>query len=57
MKRNEPTLVQKAIQKLEGFDIYQCPRCKKGQMHIIEVLPQIRTPRKFLQLRTKSLTS
>ena len=54
---NEPTLVQKAIQKLEGFDIYQCPRCKKGQMHIIEVLPQIRTPRKFLQLRTKSLTS
>jgi len=41
--------VQQRMKRLTGFDIYQCPFCKKGQMHTIEVLPKIRSPEKFLQ--------
>ena len=41
--------VPQRMKRLTGFDIYQCPFCKKGQMHTIEELPRIRSPVKFLQ--------
>ncbi len=44
--------VQQRIKRLTGFDIYQCPFCKKGQMHTIEVFPRIRSPEKFLQAKS-----
>ena len=43
--------VQQRMKRLTGFDIYQCPFCKKGQMHTIEELPRIRSPEKFLQAK------
>ena len=48
--------VQERLKRLTGFDIYQCPFCKKGQMHTIEILPRIRSPMKFLQARIKIVT-
>lgn len=41
--------VQQRLQRLTGFDVYQCPYCKKGRMHSIEELPRIRSPVKFLR--------
>ena len=41
--------VQQRIERLTSFDVYQCPYCKKGHMHTIEVLPRIRSPANFLQ--------
>ena len=41
--------VQQRIERLTGFDVCQCPYCKKGHMHTIEVLPRIRSPGNFLQ--------
>lgn len=52
-KPKEKESVQKRLKRLTGFDIYQCPHCKKGQMHIIEVFPRIRSPDKFLQSKAK----
>lgn len=43
--------VQQRMKRLTGFDIYQCPFCKKGQMHTIEVLPRTRSPGEFLQAK------
>jgi len=39
---------QQRILRLTGFDVYQCPFCKKGQMKTIEIIPKIRSPVKFL---------
>ncbi|HJY63830.1 MAG TPA: transposase [Ignavibacteria bacterium] len=36
--------VQERIKRLTGFDVYQCPFCKQGIMHTVEVLPRIRSP-------------
>lgn len=47
--------VQERLKRLTGFDIYQCPFCKKGQMHTVKVLPRIRSPGKFLQPKAKNL--
>lgn len=44
--KNETT--QERILRLTGFDVYQCPFCKEGQMHTIEIIPKIRSPEKFL---------
>jgi len=41
--------VQQRIERLTDFDVCQCPYCKKGHMHTIEVLPRIRSPGNFLQ--------
>lgn len=42
VKRKETT--QERIKRLIGYDVYQCPYCKKGRMHRIEDLPRIRSP-------------
>ena len=36
--------LQERILRITGFDRYQCPFCKTGIMHIIELLPRIRSP-------------
>jgi hypothetical protein len=46
-KRIEPTLVEKAIEAVPGFDVYLCPFCKKGHMHTFEELPKISSPTTF----------
>jgi hypothetical protein len=35
---------QERIIRLTGFDRFQCPFCKAGIMHVIELLPRIRSP-------------
>lgn len=35
---------QQRMQRLTGFNVHQCPYCKKGQMHIVAELPRIRSP-------------
>ena len=35
---------QEQIKRLTGFDIGQCPKCKKGRMIIVRELPRIRSP-------------
>lgn len=45
--RNNET-VQQRLERLTGFDVYQCPYCKKGYMRIVKVLPRIRSPGNFL---------
>lgn len=35
---------QQRILRLTGFDIFQCPFCKKGRMMFIKILPKIRGP-------------
>jgi hypothetical protein len=40
--------VQQRLERLTGFDVYQCPYCKKGHMRIIKVLPRIRSPGNLL---------
>lgn len=39
---------QERIVRLTGFDRFQCPFCKSGVMHTIEVLPKIRSPSNIL---------
>jgi len=39
---------QERIKRLTGFDVYQCPYCKKGRMQIVEILPRIRSPNNVL---------
>jgi len=51
----EKESVQERLKRVTGFDIYQCPFCKKGQMHTVKVLPRIRSPGKFLQPKAKNL--
>lgn len=35
---------QERIMRLTRFDRFQCPFCKKGYMHTVELLPRIRSP-------------
>jgi len=35
---------QERIKRLTGFDIGQCPKCKKGRMVVVRELPRIRSP-------------
>jgi len=39
--------VQQRIQRLTGFDVYQCPLCKQGFMHTLEEMPRARSPSGF----------
>lgn len=39
--------VQQRIQRLTGFDVYQCPFCKQGFMHMLEEMPRVRSPSGF----------
>jgi len=43
------------ILRLTGFDRYQCPYCKTGTMHTVELLPRVRSPTNVLY-RTKRLS-
>jgi hypothetical protein len=42
LKAKETT--QERILRLTGFDVYQCPYCKTGRMHTIEIVPRVRSP-------------
>ena len=41
-RQNETS--QEQIKRLTGFDIGQCPKCKKGRMLFVRELPRIRSP-------------
>jgi len=43
------------LYRLTGFDVYQCPKCKKGKMYRIRELPRIRSPDGFSTASFKSL--
>jgi hypothetical protein len=47
---------QQRIKRLTGFDVYQCPFCKKGHMLIVEVLPRIRAPGGIIYQTIKCLS-
>jgi hypothetical protein len=36
--------VQERFLRLTGVDVYQCPFCKKGKMHVVKELPRVRSP-------------
>ena len=38
---------QERLKRLTGFDVYQCPKCKKGRMRVIREIPRIRSPDVF----------
>ena len=40
--------IQERIVRLTGFDRIQCPFCKEGIMHTVELLPRIRAPDNLL---------
>jgi hypothetical protein len=44
--------VQQRIQRLTGYDVYQCPFCKQGAMHVMEEMPRVRSPSNFYSLVT-----
>jgi hypothetical protein len=46
---------QERILRITGFDRYQCPFCKAGIMHTVELLPRIRSPTNVLY-KTSRLT-
>lgn len=57
-KKPEPKVketAQERIVRLTGFDRYQCPFCKTGTMHTVELLPRIRSPTNVLY-KTSRLT-
>jgi len=41
--------------RLTGMDIYQCPFCKNGKMHQVEIIPRVRSPDIFLRPRSKNI--
>jgi len=52
--KNETT--GERLKRLTGFDAVCCPYCKKGKMEVVEIIPRIRSPVKFLQPKTKTTT-
>jgi len=57
-KKPEPKVIETAqerIVRLTGFDGHQCPFCKTGIMHTVELLPRIRSPMNVLY-KTNRLT-
>ncbi len=49
LKHKETT--QERLKRLTGFDVYQCPFCKRGMMHVVEELPRVRSPTGFYALK------
>jgi hypothetical protein len=39
---------QERMLRITGFDIYQCPYCKTGTMHTVEIVPRVRSPNYFM---------
>ncbi|MFV1975533.1 MAG: IS91 family transposase [Candidatus Scalindua sp.] len=54
-KKPKKETAQERIYRLTGFDVYQCPKCKKGIMHTIRELPRIRSPGGYSLSSFKSL--
>jgi len=54
MKPKKET-AQERLYRLTGFDVYQCPKCKKGKMYRIRELPRIRSPEGLSTASFKSL--
>ena len=52
----EKESVHERLKRLTGFDMLLCPFCKKGRMHIIEVMPRIRSPDKRHRLKANQLS-
>lgn len=52
----EKESVHERLKRLTGFDMLLCPFCNKGQMHIIEVVPRIRSPCKMPRLKPNQLS-
>jgi hypothetical protein len=52
IKPGKGETVQQRIQRLTGYDVYQCPFCKHGNMHIVEEMPRVRSPSNFYSLTT-----
>lgn len=44
---------QERIVRLTGFDRFQCPFCKAGTMHTVELLPRIRSPTNVLYKKSR----
>jgi len=41
----EKETAQESLKRITGIDVYKCPFCKKGKMHVIrKLLPKIRSP-------------
>lgn len=51
----EKESVHERLKRLTGFDMLLCPFCKKGQMHIIEVIPRIRSPCQSYRIKADHL--
>ncbi len=47
-KKVKGEMPQERLRRLTGFDAGCCPHCKKGRMHIVEIIPRIRSPAHFL---------
>jgi len=45
---------QERVSRLTGFDRFQCPFCKEGVMHTVELLPRIRAPDNLLYKKHQS---
>jgi len=47
-KTKKKETAQEVLKRLTGFDAYKYPACKKGKMHIVKLIPRIRSPGKQL---------
>lgn len=47
---------QERVSRLTGFDRFECPFCKEGFMHTVELLPRIRSPVNVLYHKPVRLT-
>ena len=52
----EKESAQERLKRLTGFDIFLCPFCNKGRMHIIEIIPRVRSPCKISKLKSNQLS-
>jgi hypothetical protein len=44
MKVNVKEPAPERLKRLTGFDVFSCPKCSKGRMMEVELLPRIRSP-------------
>ena len=42
--KSKKETTQERLLRITGFDMYQCPYCKTGRMHTIEIVPRVRSP-------------
>jgi hypothetical protein len=52
-KKNPKTIInaretnRERLTRITGFDVYKCPICKTGTMHVFEDIPRVRSPNSF----------